>query len=139
MNGVISYPIPLYSNVPIHPEYYKPRIFFISAITLGLTTTVTTTVNNNYVIGQEVRLVIPPFFGSRQLNGQSGLVISIPNPNQVVIELYSVGFDAFKTSTIGQQAQILPVSDINNGYIKPNGQGYIYPTIPGAFKNISPN
>jgi len=139
MSGVISYPIPPYSNVPIEPQYYKPRNFVISAISLGLTTTVTTTLNMNYVIGQEVRLIIPPLFGTRQLNGKTGFVISIPSPNQVVINTSSIGFDAFKTYVTGSQAQILPVGDINNGYIKPNGQGKIFPTIPGSFKNISPN
>jgi len=139
MNGVISYPIPPYSNVPIEPQYYKPNVFFISAITLGLTTIITTTINNNYVIGQEVRLIIPPLFGTRQLNGQSGFVIAIPNPNQVTLSIPSVGYDSFKIFTTGTQAQILAIGDVNTGYINPNGQGYIFPTIPGAFKNISPN
>jgi hypothetical protein len=139
MNGVISYPIPPYSNVPIEPQYYKPNNFVISAIALGPTTTVTTTLDMNFVIGQEVRLVIPPLCGSRLINGLTGYVISIPASNQVEINLYSVGADPFKTTSIGSQPQIIPLGDINNGYIKPNGQGYIFPTIPGAFKNISPN
>ena len=139
MNGIISYPTPPYSNVPIEPQYYKPRNYFISAISLGITTTLTTTLDMDFIIGQEVRLVIPPLFGTRQLNGQTGFVISIPSSNQVVINTSSIGFDAFKTYPIGSQPQILPIGDINNGFIKPNGQGKIFPTIPGAFKNISPN
>ena len=50
----ISGPIAPYSNVNINAQFYQPSLFIISAVTLGVTTTVTTTQNNNYVIGQEV-------------------------------------------------------------------------------------
>lgn len=93
----------------------------------------------NFVIGQEIRLIIPPLCGSRKLNGLTGFIISIPSANQIIINLNSIGSDQFKSVSTGSQPQILPLGDINNGYIKNNGQGYIYPTIPGAFKNISPN
>ena len=58
-NSVISYPTPPYQNPPIEPQFYQPSAFVISAITLGPQTTITTTVNNNYVIGQLCRLIIP--------------------------------------------------------------------------------
>jgi len=77
-NTVISYPIPPYSNPPIEPQNFKPSLFYITAISLGQITTVTTSVNNNYVVNQEVRLLIPNGYGSRGLNEQIGLVISIP-------------------------------------------------------------
>ena len=38
----------------LYPTLYFPGIKFISAITLGATTTVTTTTPHNYVVGQEV-------------------------------------------------------------------------------------
>src|SRR5580658_9461393 len=95
---VISYPIPPYSNVPIEPQWYEPSQFFISAITRGWMTTVTTTVDHNYVVGQQVRLVIPPSFGIRQLNEESAYVYSIPAANQVVININSTNYDAFKSS-----------------------------------------
>jgi|ERR1017187_1063692 hypothetical protein len=139
MNGIISYPTPPYSNPPIEPQYYKPRNFVITSVTLGLTTLITTSENNNYVIGQEIRLVIPPLCGCRQLNGLTGFVTSIPLANEVIVTIPSIGSDAFKSVATGSQPQIIPIGDLNNGYIKPNGQGFIFPTIPGAFKNISPN
>lgn len=135
---VISYPIPPYSNPPIEPQFYQPNVFVISAIALGQTTTVTTSVNNNYVIGQEVRLIIPPKCGTRQLNGQTGIVISLPASNQVEINIYSVGYDAFQTVATGTQPQILAIGDINTGYIDDNGLAPTDPSIPGAFINISP-
>lgn len=138
-NTVISYPIPPYSNVPIEPQFYKPNVFQISAISLGLTTTVTTTVDINYVIGQIVRLIIPPDFGTRQLNGRTGYVIDIPASNQVVLDISSQGYDTFTTFPTGTQAQILAVGDINNGFTDNNGLQPTAPSIPGAFINISPN
>lgn len=138
-NTVISYPIPPYSNVPIEPQFYKPNVFQISAISLGLTTIVTTSINNNYVIGQIVRMIIPPNFGTRQLNGQTGYVIDIPAPNQVELNISSQGFDAFITVATGSQAQILAIGDINNGFTDNNGLNATPPSIPGAFINISPN
>ena len=83
-------PVPPYNNPPIHPEFYKPSQFFISAISLGVITTVTTTASMNYEHGQQVRLLIPNGFGSRLLNEQTGFVIDSPAPNQVVLILVSI-------------------------------------------------
>lgn len=134
---VISYPIPPYSNVPIEPQWYKPSQFFISTITRGVNTTVTTTVNNNYVIGQQVRFVIPPTFGIRQLNEQTGYVLSIPAPNQAVVSIDSKSYDPFKTSSATTQPQIMAIGDVNSGAlnIKPSLE---HTFIPGSFINISP-
>lgn len=112
--GVISYPIPAYQNVPINAQYYQPSRFVITAITLGLTTTVTTSTAHNYVIGQEVRFIIPIPYGSFQLNEQTGYVISIPSITQVVVSINSLrNVDTFNANpfvatisniTIGSQA-----------------------------------
>lgn len=137
--SVISYPIPPFQNLPISADFYQPSQFFISAITLGITTTVTTTIDNNYVVGQEVRLIIPPTFGSRQLNGQSGIVIDIPNSNQVTVNIdSSKNVDAFILSSATTQAQILAIGDVNNGAISTNGPNISVVAPPGAFINISP-
>ena len=132
-------PIAPYSNVPIAPYNYQPSQFFISAVTLGTQTTVTTTVNNNYVIGQLVRLLIPPSFGCRQLNGQSAYVISIPNPNQVTLNLNSsANIDPFVTGSGVEQAQIMAIGDVNYGQINSNGLSSQQTYVPGSFINISP-
>jgi hypothetical protein len=138
-NTVISYPIPPYSNVPIEPQYYKPNNFIISAITLGWNTLVTTSVDNNFVIGQLVRFFIPFACGSRQLNNQTGYVIDTPASNQVLVNLNSTNADAFQTVATGTQPQIIPVGDVNNGYTSTTGINNNPPIIPGSFINISPN
>lgn len=136
---VISYPIPPYQNVPITANYYQPSQFFISSITLGVTTIVTTTVDLNYEIGQECRLIIPPTFGCRQLNGVTGIVISLPNTDQVELNINSSeNVDAFILSSATTQAQILAIGDINNGVTSTNGPNIPIVAPPGAFINISP-
>lgn len=82
-------PIAPESNPPINPQYYQPQRFDISAITRGQTTTVTTTEDMDYVVGQLVRLLIPSYFGSRELNERQGYVLSIPSATQVVVAIDS--------------------------------------------------
>lgn len=97
---VISYPIPAYSNVPIEPQFYQPRRFVISDISLGATTTVTTETDHDYVVGQLVKLLIPKLYGAQQLNDVVGYVISVPNDDEVVINYNSIGFNSFITNPI---------------------------------------
>jgi ABC-type Fe3+-hydroxamate transport system substrate-binding protein len=137
---VISYPIPPYSNVPIQAQYYAPNFFFISAISLGTTTTVTSTETLNFVIGQLVRLLIPPTFGCRQLNEQEGYVLSIPAANQVVISIdSSQNVDPFISSAATTKPQIIPVGDVNTGVTNSSGPMNQGTFIPGSFINISPS
>ena len=140
-NGtVISYPIPIYQNVPIQSYYFLPSQFYILDITLGAQTTVTATIDMNYVIGQLVRLLIPASSGCFQLNGRKGYVISIPSANQVIIDIKSsVGVDAFTVTSSIDQPQIIAVGDVGNGYTSTTGKNIPLVTIPGSFINISPN
>jgi hypothetical protein len=136
-------------NPPITPQYYQPRVYYISAIAIGVTTTITTSVNHDYVIGQTIRLIIPPTYGSTQLNEQQGNVFAIPAPNQVVTTINSMGSDPFIASpTYGAtKPQILPIGDIKNGAINTSTISGPLPStatpitstfIPGSFINISP-
>ncbi len=141
---VLSFPIPAYSNVPIEPQFYQPSRFIISAITEGPTTTVTTSVDHNYVIGQMVRLLIPAPYGAYQLNGRDGLVISIPASTQVTLLIDSQLCDAFipsPTFVTGQNLtvpQIMAIGDVNTGALNsvPTNTSTF---IPGSFIDISPN
>lgn len=137
--SVISYPIPAYANVPIQPQFYKPRFWFISNITRGRTTTVTTTANQDFVVAQLVRFIIPQAFGIRQLNEQEGYVIQIVSPTQVIVDIDSRFMDAFTSSSFTTQPQIIPIGDVGNGQINNNGRMNNGTYIPGSFINISPN
>jgi len=92
---VVSFPIPVYANVPIQADFYQPSRFVISAITEGLYTTVTTTEDHNYVVGQQVRILIPRLYGAQQLNGVAGMVIAIPSATMVTIDIDSTYANAF--------------------------------------------
>lgn len=138
-NTVISYPISAYQNVPIQPEFYKPRRFVISGVTIGQTTTITTTDDMDYVVRQQVRLIIPPSFGCRQLNGLTGYVLSIPNPNQVEISIdSSMNVSPYIASPATTVAQILAIGDLNFGFINSHGRINQGTHIPGSFRDISP-
>jgi len=143
MTGVISFPVPLYANVPIEPQYYTPWRFVISGITLGITTTVNMVIPSitdlTYVVGQLVRLVIPPTFGCRKLNGQTAYVIAVNQPNQVVLKLNSIGSDPYIASSATTPAQILAIGDASSGAINNNGTQNQTTYVIGSFINVSPN
>lgn len=138
--GVLSYPIPLYQNAPIEPQFYKPRRFVIQDVTIGQTTLVTTTTDHDYVIGQEVRLIIPAQFGCFQLNEITGFVISIPSSTQVIVDINSAqNVDPFISATATTASpQILAIGDINTGKINATGRVNTGTFIPGSFQDISP-
>lgn len=138
MGSMFPGPVPPYTNPPIEPQFYIPSRFVISAIGLGQTTTITTTEDMNYVIGQQVRLFIPPTFGSIQLNGLQGLVISIPDDDQVILNIdSSIGVNQFINSSASTKAQIIAIGDVNSGVTNSSGRVNTGTFIPGSFINIS--
>ena len=140
LTGVVSYPIPAYANVPIQPQFYKPSRFVIADVTLGSTTIVETTEIHNYVVGQQVRLLIPPSFGCIQLNTVTGFVLSIPSSVEVELDINSsVGVNSYiASSNTTESAQILAIGDISFGQTNSNGILNMGTFIPGSFQNISP-
>jgi|SRR5271170_6261154 len=129
-------PIPPYNNPPIEPQNFQPSVFNITTISLGITTTVTTSVNHNYVIGQEVRLLIPSIYGPQVLNEQTGFVLQIPALNEVVLNINSQNVTAFNLVSYPLPPQIVAVGNINTGSVNPNGPK-ISTLLPGSFSNIS--
>lgn len=132
-------PIAPGNNYPINANYYEPKFFFISDIYLGQVTTVTTTEDHDYVIGQGCRLIVPPINGCRQLNESQGMVIEIPSANQLVLNIDSSrNVDLFQSSSANTQPQILAVSNFNGGSTNSQGRVNQSTFIPGSFINISP-
>ncbi len=131
-------PTPPYTNPPIQPQNFQPKRFEISDVTLGTTTVVTTVLDMDYVLGQEIRLLIPQPFGCRQLNGQQGYVISIPADNEVEVSIdSSQNVDPYMDSVATTRAQIIPIGDLNSGIISLTGRVNSMTNIPGSFINIS--
>ena len=138
MSSPFSGPTPLYNNPPIQPQFYQPHSYDISNISLGSTTIVTTSVSNDYVIGQQVRLLIPLAYGSYQLNGSQSYVISLPAPDQVELSIDSrQNVNSFISSSFPTKAQIIAIGDINSGAINTSNNPEST-FIPGSFINISP-
>lgn len=131
-------PIAAYSNPPIKPQYFKPRQFNISNISLGITTTITTILNMDYFVGQLCRLLVPQGYGSISLNEQLGYVTSIPAKNQVILDINSLSASPFISLSVAQKPQIFAVGDVNTGHINDDGPRRTRPYIPGSFRNISP-
>lgn len=132
-------------NPPIQPQYFQPSEFPITAIAFGTLTTLTTGtsfgVSNNYVVGQQVRLNIPPTYGAQQLNGQTAYVIDIPGANQVTININtSQGYNAFNPSPAYGPTlpMVVAIGDVNSGPINASGRINQGTYIEGAFINISP-
>lgn len=133
-------PIAPYNNVPIEPTWYQPRRFVISAVSLGQTTTITTTTDMDYVVGQLVRLLIPRPYGCTQLNNAEAYVISIPADNQVELALdSSLNVNSFISASYIEGPQIVAIGNINTGTTNSSGRTNNSTFIPGSFINISPN
>jgi hypothetical protein len=138
MSGVVSFPIPAYSNLPIQPQFYAPSRFEIDDIAKGRTTVVTTTVDHNYVIGQLVRITIPAAYGMYQINENQGIVVTIPSTKEVEIQIDSTSYDSYIAATNANVPQILAIGGFNYGIISTNGRVVGSTNIPGSFINISP-
>lgn len=134
-----SGPVPPFNNPEIMPQFFVPEAFFISNITLGESTIITATQEMDYVIGQQIRLLIPNGSGCTQLNNVIGYVIDIPNPNQVTVDINSsLNVNQFTSSVARTQPQIIAIGDISSGVVNNNGPKRLGTYIPGSFINISP-
>lgn len=127
----------------LYPYIYEPGVNFISAISTGATTTVTTTANHNFVVGQEIAFRIPTAYGTTQLNSLPNnstpgspvyyYVTSVTSNTQFVCNAVSTGFTAFNTNqTVAQMVgqslpQVLAVGDVNSGGAAFSG-GALYPS-----------
>jgi len=126
-----------------YPFLYAPGVSYIEAISLGATTTVTTTAAHNYVVGQEIAFRIPSAWGTVELNSlPNGLipgsplyyiVTSVTSATQFVCNAVSTGMSAFNTnqpiaSVPGLQfPQVVAVGDVNTGGVQYSG-GNLYPS-----------
>lgn len=114
----------------LYPFLYVPEDNVVSALTLGATTTVATTMYHNFEVGQEVAFRIPSFWGTIQLNSLPnvvipgspiyGYVVSITDNWTFVVNINSSAFTAFNTNqsnipTNVTMAQVLSVGDVNTG------------------------
>lgn len=136
-------PTGAYVRKVLFPFLYVPGTAFISAISTGSTTTITTTAPHNFVVGQEIAFRIPSVYGTTGLNTLPNntipgspvyyYVTSITSNTVFVCNAVSTGFTAFNsnqpvTSVPGLQLpQVLAVGDVNSGGAAYSG-GSLYPS-----------
>jgi len=138
----------------LYPYLYFPGQTFISAITLGATTTIDTTCAHNFVVGQEVAFHIPrsPTFswGTVELNSLPntltpgspvyGYVVAVTDYNTVVVNVDSSAYTAFNSNpTVASvpglsYPQIVAVGDVNSGGVSISSGSVLYP--PPQFSPI---
>lgn len=130
----------------LYPFLYAPGVSFISAISTGTTTTITTTAPHNLVVGSEVAFRIPATYGTIQLDSVFpgsvtipgspiyGYVISVGSSTQVTININSTGYTAYATNqTVAQvqaglsHAQMVAVGDVNTGGVQISAGSQLYP------------
>lgn len=133
----------------LYPYLYAPGYSYISAITLGATTTIDTTCAHNLVVGQQVAFRIPTdpnlssVWGTVELNSLPnvalpgspiyGYVIAVTDYNTVVVNIDSSSYTAFNSNVPVEDvsglsyAQIVPVGDVNTGGVQISSGSALYP------------
>lgn len=136
----------------LYPALYTPGTAFISAISLGATTAVTTTAPHNFVVGQEVAFRIPTAWGTSQLNSLPnttipgspvyGFVTAVGSSTTATININSAAYTAFNSNQAflsypGEQfPQILAVGDVNTGGYPITATSALYPS-PSIYNGSS--
>lgn len=128
-----------------YPFLYAPGVSFISAVSTGSTTTVTTTSPHNLVVGQEVGFRIPDtVWGITELNQLPDQLIpgsplnyfvtAVASSTQFTVNANSSGFTAYANNpTVAQTKaglsfpQVIAVGDVNTGGVAYSG-GALYPS-----------
>lgn len=143
----------------LYPVLYAPQVSYISAITLGTTTTVVTTAPHNLVVGSEVAFRIPKIsgvspaaWGTIELNSLPdvvipgspiyGYVVSVTNSTTFVCSINSSSFTAFNVnipflSYPGLKfPQVVAVGDVNTGGLPISAGSQLYPS-PRVFNGYT--
>ncbi len=128
----------------LYPALYAPGVAVISAITLGTTTTIQTTMPTNVVVGQEIGFRIPSAWGTIQLNELPnvlipgspiyGYVVSVTDSTNFVVNINSSAYTAYTSnipflSFVGLKfPQVVPVGDVNTGGLQISAGSQLYPS-----------
>jgi len=137
----------------LYPDIYFPGEIVVSAVTTGTTTTISTTSQHNYVVGQEVGFRIPSVWGTTQLNELPnntipgspiyGYVISVTDAQNFVVNINSTGFTAFNTNQTFLSAvgltfpQVIAAGDVNTGGVQISSGSPLYPSPQYSFAALN--
>lgn len=130
----------------LYPFLYAPGVSFVSALSLGSTTTVDTTAAHNFYVGQRVGFFIPAEYDTIELNPLPnsstpgspvyGYVVSVTDYNTVVVNIDSSAYTAFDSNqTVASVAaglsfpQIYAAGDVNSGGVPISSGSALYPPL----------
>lgn len=115
----------------LYPDLYIPELCYIMSVTQANPAVITTNINHNFVVGQEVGFTIPSQWGMTQLDSAVYLqnnyqpqqaYVEAVTANTVTVNINSSGFTAFAYPTSATAAlgmsfpQIYAIGDQNTGY-----------------------
>ena len=138
----------------LFPFLYVPEDNVITAITLGNTTTIQTSMYHNFEIGQEIAFRVPNAWGTTQLNSLPnniipgspiyGYVVSITDNWTFVCSINSSAYTAFTTNIAVASVpgltfpQVVAVGDVNTGanIISAGSPLYPSPLFPSSTNRV---
>jgi hypothetical protein len=141
----------------LYPFLYEPQDNYVSAITLGANTTITTTMYHNFEVGQEIAFRIPQPWGTVELNSLPnllipgspayGYVVSVTDNWTFVCNINSSSYSAYTanqpltpTNTVPGLSwpQVVAVGDVNTGglAISPGSSLYPSPQFPTSTNRV---
>lgn len=102
--------------VDTNPMFYPARRFITGISSSGDTTLVVLSVTHGYQVGQAVRVVCPPQFGMKEINGLLGTILSVDaSLNYIELDIDSSSFTAFafplSADAPFSSAEIVPVGE----------------------------
>lgn len=128
----------------LNPALYAPGPAVISAITLGNTTTIQTTMPTNVRVGQEVGFRIPTTWGTTELNELPnniipgspvyGVVTTVTDSTNFIVNINSSAYTAYTSNIpfvnfVGlKYAMAVPVGDYNTGGYPITATSQLYPS-----------
>ncbi len=140
----------------LYPDLYFPGDKFISSITLNTPanyTTIKTTSQHQYQVGQEVAFRIPTNWGTYQLNSLPntlipgspiyGYVVSVTDALTFVVNINSFGYTAFNPNQTfasypqEKWPQVVAVGDVNTGGVSISPGSPLYPSPQYSFAALN--
>jgi len=102
--------------IPFNPRYYPPARRIVD-IVQGASTVIALNVTHNYVVGQQVRIMMPAGWGMPQINGLLGTITAIgtavsTSTNTITVNIDSTGFTAFAWPTSAVSALGIGVPEV---------------------------
>ena len=104
-------------RVPFDPRFYPPTRL-ITSISKASSAVIVLSVTHQYVVGQQVRIIVPSAYGMTEMNNQLATITAInTTTNSITVNVDSTNFTtfAFPTSAIAATgvnfAQVVPVGE----------------------------